>query len=68
MAPGAEIYQYIKDTAAKFDLEEPVQFNTSVQEAIWDDVSGKWQLKISKDGKTSEDTADVVINATGFLR
>lgn len=68
MAPGAEIHKYIKDTAARFGLEEPIQFNSRVHEAVWDDASGKWNIKISKDGKTIEDTADVVVNATGFLR
>lgn len=65
MAPGSEILQYIRDTAAKFELEEEIQFNSSVEEAIWDETAGKWNMKISKDGKTIEDAADVVINATG---
>lgn len=67
MAPGAEILQYIKDTAAKFELEEKIQFNSSVEEAIWDEDAGKWNIQVSKDGKTTKNTADVVINATGFL-
>lgn len=68
MAPGAEIHKYIKDTAAKFGLEEPIQFNSIVRSAVWNDASGKWDISVSKDGKNIEDTADVVINATGFLR
>jgi cation diffusion facilitator CzcD-associated flavoprotein CzcO len=68
MAPGAEIHKYIKDTAAKFGLEEPIQFNSSVQAAEWDESTGKWNIKVAQNGKVIEDSADIVINATGFLR
>lgn len=68
MAPGSEIQAYIKDTVAKFGLDERVQFKTKVQETIWDEDSGKWKITIEQDGKVKNDEADILINAAGFLR
>lgn len=45
MASGQEIIQYIRDVAKKFDLNRHISFNSPLQEAVWDEESGKWKLK-----------------------
>ncbi|KAM0521289.1 hypothetical protein ACHAPE_002767 [Trichoderma viride] len=68
--PGAacpEIWQYMKDTAKKWDLERHMLFNSKVIDSIWDECSGKWRLKVDHQGETINDECDVLINATGFL-
>ena len=68
MAPGHEILTYVKDTVAKFGLDEHIQFKTKVQETIWDEESGKWKITIEQDGKVKVDEADILVNAAGFLK
>ena len=45
MASGHEILQYMRDVNKKFQLDRWIKFNTEVKEAVWDEESGKWQLK-----------------------
>ena len=68
MAPGHEIHAYIKDTVAKFGLDEHIQFKTKVQETVWDEDSGKWKIIIEQGGEVKGDEADILINAAGFLK
>lgn len=63
-----EIWEYMKDTAIKWDLEKFVSFNSRVNETVWDDDKGKWQVKVAKAGETKQDDCDVLINASGFLK
>lgn len=44
MASGHEILQYIRDVNDKFELDRWISFNNSLQEAVWNEESGKWQL------------------------
>ncbi|KAL2205687.1 FAD/NAD(P)-binding domain-containing protein [Sarocladium strictum] len=66
-AGGAEILQYIKDTAKKYGLSDNVQFKTELTSAVWDEIYGNYHLKLVKDGSTVEEDVDVLINGTGFL-
>ena len=45
MASGHEIIQYIRDVKRKFELDRCIKFNAEVDEAIWDEESGKWKLQ-----------------------
>lgn len=45
MASGPEILQYTRDVTRKFGLDRWIRFNTGLQEAVWDQKSGKWKLK-----------------------
>ena len=45
MASGHEILQYIRDVKRKFQLDRWIKFNASVEEAVWDEQSGKWTLQ-----------------------
>ncbi|KAG8407129.1 hypothetical protein J3458_020623 [Metarhizium acridum] len=64
-ASGPEIWQYIKKTTDKYNLDEKVQFNSTVASTVWDDDKGKWLLKIQRGDQTIEDQAD--INGSGLL-
>lgn len=67
-SPAAEIWQYMKDTAVKFDLEKYVQFKTTVESATWDEESGHYHLKILRpEGGYADDWCDILISASGVL-
>lgn len=67
---SGEIFQYFKDVAKKHDLEHYIKFQHTVKEAVWDEESGKWRLKIfdATSGKEIDDECDVLLNAAGFLK
>lgn len=45
-----------------------MQFNSTIISTIWDDSTSQWQIKIrSPDGTVREDTADILINGSGYL-
>ncbi|KAL4923134.1 flavin-containing monooxygenase [Aspergillus undulatus] len=66
-AKGPEIQQYILNTTEKYGLREKVQFSTKVVSAIWNEESGKWDLKVQRGEEVLEDQADVLLNGGGIL-
>ena len=50
-APQAEIYQYLRDSADKYDVRKHVRFSTEVLAAQFDEVAGEWIIDLS-DGTT----------------
>lgn len=67
-APGAEIRQYIHHTVRKWNLDDHVQLNSRVLEAVWDEQAGKWKLKIEQNGTVKEDEAEIFVNGAGFAK
>ncbi|KAI9691425.1 MAG: hypothetical protein M1822_007496 [Bathelium mastoideum] len=73
--PGQEeILEYLADTARNHNLYKHIRFNTSVDEARWDDTEQKWKTLVSVSGvKDSEFcsnytlTSDFLISAVGQL-
>ena len=63
-APQPEILQYLRDTAAKYDLLRHIRFDSEVTAASFDEGAGTWDLVLA-DGSTH--TADVLVAATGQL-
>jgi cyclohexanone monooxygenase len=63
-APQAEILRYARHVAERFDLRKDIQFNTSVDRAVFDESGSEWQVTTS-DGKTV--SARFVVLATGCL-
>ena len=61
-APGSEIQAYFERVAAKYGVTPRIRFNAEVTHAEFGE--GRWQLRLA-DG--SQDSADVVIAATGVL-
>jgi cation diffusion facilitator CzcD-associated flavoprotein CzcO len=62
LPPGEEIEAYFERTSAKYGVDRLTRFNTEVVAAHYEDA--RWRLRL-QDG--SQDTADVVIAATGVL-
>ncbi|KAH8897975.1 FAD/NAD(P)-binding domain-containing protein [Thozetella sp. PMI_491] len=62
-----EIWQYMKDTAVRYDLEKYIKFNTTVKEAQWDEGTGRWNLKILTAEGAGDDWCDILVSASGVL-
>lgn len=59
-----EIFDYIKRTAAKYDLYKHIRFNTSIVKSWFNEDEGRWHAQTA-DGE--ELTAQVVVSAVGAL-
>ena len=60
-----ENLRYLNFVADKFDLRRHMQFNSTVEAMIFDEVDNLWRLKIREDGR--EVTARFVVTALGLL-
>ena len=59
----------MKDTAQKYGAERYIKYRHSVQDARWNDQTGKWNVKVRNDaGDVFDDQSDVFINAAGVLK
>ncbi|KAH7310372.1 cyclohexanone monooxygenase [Rhexocercosporidium sp. MPI-PUGE-AT-0058] len=73
--PGQEeILDYLVDVAHKYQLYKHIRFNSSVDEARWDETSYTWKTKItrlgSKDSEFGQDytiTSDFLVSGVGQL-
>jgi cation diffusion facilitator CzcD-associated flavoprotein CzcO len=63
-----EIHAYIKATVAKYNLDKYVSLKSKILETIWDDEAGRWKIKFDANGVVREDTADILVNGSGFLK
>ena len=59
-----EIFDYIKRTAAKYDLYKHIRFNTTIVKSWFNEDEGRWHA-LTADGE--EMTAQVVVSAVGAL-
>ena len=67
--------QYLVSVAQEYNLYQHVRFNTTVDEARWDDEEKKWRTKVSvakgsKDAEFSEGytiSSDFLVSAVGQL-
>lgn len=58
----------MRRTTTKYNLDEKVQFNSTVTSTVWNDDTSQWKIKIqSADGTVRDDTADILINGSGIL-
>jgi cyclohexanone monooxygenase len=62
-SPQPEIQAYLQRTAQKSGVLDRFVFDTSVDEARWDDAAGVWRV----DTSAGSVTADVVVTASGGL-
>ena len=68
-ASAPEIWQYFKDVATKYNLEQYVKFSHRVESARWDDEQGLWILSIvTPDGSVLIDQCEILVNGTGVLK
>ncbi|KAM0543828.1 hypothetical protein ACHAPJ_012135 [Fusarium lateritium] len=68
-AGGAEIQQYLKDVAWRYDVERYVRLQHHFEKADWDEAAQKWTVTVidMKNNKVFTDTADILIKGTGVL-
>ncbi|KAH7120751.1 hypothetical protein B0J11DRAFT_589497 [Dendryphion nanum] len=66
-AEGAEIKDYWKRVAAKYDVEKYVKLNHKVTKAEWLEEKGKWRVTVSSDAGVHIDEADFLLTATGHF-
>lgn len=64
---GPEIQEYFVRTVQKWNLERDVQFNTKVVGLHWNEERSQWKVTTEREGSRTEEWADVVISAQGFL-
>ncbi|CBF87325.1 hypothetical protein AN9282.2 [Aspergillus nidulans FGSC A4] len=66
-----EILEYWKRVAHKYDVRKHIRFQSRCIGARWNDSIGKWFVQIADEadpeGRTFEDSADVLITGTGLL-
>jgi cation diffusion facilitator CzcD-associated flavoprotein CzcO len=62
-APQAEIWEYLRSCARKFELEKHLRYRHEVQSATWDDAAALWRIETTA-GLFS---AGVLVAATGPL-
>ncbi|KGO66726.1 hypothetical protein PITC_056190 [Penicillium italicum] len=63
--PGQEeIHAYLVSVAEKYGLYKHIRFNSTVEEARWDDIESKWQTSVVVSGqKDSEFLSSYVLNS-----
>jgi len=67
-SPQPEILAYLRDTAARFDLERHIEFDTTVTACEWDERTCTWTVHSrDKVGIETERRADAIVLATGQL-
>ena len=74
--PGQEeILRYLVKVAQEYNLYQHVRFNTTVEDAEWDDEAKKWRIKVttakgSKDAEYNPEytiSSDFLVSAVGQL-
>ncbi|KAH7067741.1 flavin-binding monooxygenase-like protein [Paraphoma chrysanthemicola] len=73
--PGQEeILDYLRNVAQKYQLYKHIRFNTSVEEAAWDDATKRWKVDVKvTGGKDAEFNSaysincDFLVSAVGQL-
>nr|WP_212744093.1 NAD(P)/FAD-dependent oxidoreductase [Ramlibacter sp. 2FC] len=63
-ATQPEILRYIRHVAERFDLRRDIQFNTRVEEAVYDEAGARWELRTEAGERVS---GRFCVMATGAL-
>ncbi|KAL4804106.1 hypothetical protein BDV18DRAFT_153494 [Aspergillus unguis] len=64
---GAEIQDYIKRTAEKWNLLRDVHLNTKVVRARWLETEGIWRVTVEHNGIQRDEDAEILISGQGVL-
>lgn len=63
----ADIWQYARDVAEKFDVVSSIQFSTEVHALQWSTKSQTWTATIANDSRSHTEEFSAVITAVGQL-
>jgi len=67
IADGPAILDYIKETAAEFEIEDHIRYDRKVTAMDWKSDEAHWHLTLtSASGETSTLTANFIISAAGY--
>jgi 4-hydroxyacetophenone monooxygenase len=67
-ARGGEVRDYIESNAKKFGVFKHIEFEHSLEEAVFDESRSTWRLTLAgPDGENLEREAQVVISAAGLF-
>lgn len=68
-AGSAEIKNYFKEFATKYDLNKFISVNSEVSQAQWSEHEGQWEviIKDTLTGESSTEHCHVLINGSGIL-
>jgi len=67
-ASGQQIFDYFKRVTKQYNLDGNIQFDTKVVDSSWDEIINKWSIKIEYAGAVHDVEADILINASGFVK
>jgi cation diffusion facilitator CzcD-associated flavoprotein CzcO len=68
-ATSQQIHQYMHEVADKYNCRQYIRLEHSIQRAVWNEQSSKWDLTVKDShGTLFVDHADVFINAGGVLK
>ena len=67
-SPQPEILDYLRDTAARFDIERHIELGATVTACEWDQRACRWTVRSTDTGgAVTERSADAIVLATGQL-
>lgn len=68
-ATSEQIHEYMHGVSDQYDCNRFIKYRHSVKSAVWNELKGKWEMKIQNgDGAIIDDEVDVFINAGGVLK
>jgi cation diffusion facilitator CzcD-associated flavoprotein CzcO len=66
MAEGADIRQYLTDTARKYGIDRHIRFGTHVGSADWDSDTDTWTVRTEQDGVAKAYRGRFLFFGTGY--
>ncbi|MBB1159302.1 flavin-containing monooxygenase [Amycolatopsis dendrobii] len=66
IASGAEILEYIRDTAAEHEISRHIRFGHRVVRASWSSSSARWTVEASHDGEAVTHTCSFLYLCSGY--
>ncbi|KAF2098453.1 cyclohexanone monooxygenase [Rhizodiscina lignyota] len=66
-AKSEEIWEYLKDTARRHDLERHIKYSHRVESARWSEQEGLWKLRVHGPEGDFEDECEILVNGSGIL-
>lgn len=66
IADGGSILQYLKDTAAKYGIDEKIVFDSKVVHAAWSSVDAQWTLTVRQPDGERKVTATHLYLCSGY--
>ncbi|WP_370936369.1 flavin-containing monooxygenase [Amycolatopsis sp. cg13] len=66
IASGAEILEYIRETAAHYGISQHIRFGYRVVRASWSSASARWTVEVSRDGELLVFTCSFLYLCSGY--